>query len=427
MKLLLVKNKLLPFLLVIIGALLGYYILYSGQEKPTNYNKNKYKKVRTVQASQLIQSSVVPSWSTSGFVIPAESVEVYSRVAGNIMSINPNAFPGGVLKKGQWLVKIDTIDFELALKSEEAQLEQAKANLSLVQVDQVLAKEELLLLNNNGALNIDEALVLREPQLTVAQAKISVAENNVEKAKLNLERSEVTMPFDGKIISKKIGTGSRVSTNSSLFSVINTDVYWIEVKIPHKFLPLLDKNALASITQPRLWGEDKERQAHFISILPELDSNDRQVKVLLAIKQPQSEVSDQPQIFINDFLNVQLQGLPIDNAWTIQHSWLQPDDTIWVIDKDNKLQKRPVIIIFKERDLIYVRTHIEPGDRALDEKPGIASTGLIVKVREGVSSNNESSVASVAQEEITDTVKIPAQNLKLNIEQEKVQRLTHAQ
>lgn len=422
MKLLLVKNKLLPLLFIIIGGLLGYYILHSGQEKPTNFNKNKYKKVRTVQASQLIKSSVVPSWKASGFVIPAESVDVYSRLSGNIMSINPDAFPGGVLKKDQWLAKIDTIDFELALKSEEAQLEQAQANLSLVQVDQVLAKEELLLLNNNGALNIDEALVLREPQLTVAQAKISVAENNVEKAKLNLVRSKVTMPFDGKIISKKIGTGSRVSTNTALFSVINTDVYWLEVKIPHKFLPLLDKNVLARISQPRLWGEDKERQAHFVSILPELDSNDRQVKVLLAIKQPQLETANQPQVFINDFLNVQLQGKAIDNAWTIQHSWLQPDNTIWVIDQDSRLQKRPVSILFKERDLIYVHTNLEPGDKALAEKPGIASVGLLVNIREGLSSINETSIAS----ETKDKQINKEQRLKRNTEQENVERLAHA-
>jgi RND family efflux transporter MFP subunit len=421
MKLLLVKNKLLPFLLVLIGSLLGYYILYSGNERPNKFNKNKQKVIRTVQASKLVQTSVIPSWSASGFVIPAESVDVYSRVAGNVMSINPDAFPGGVLKEGEWLVKIDTTDFELALKSEEAKLEQAKANLSLVQVDQVLAKEELLLLNNNGALNIDEALVLREPQLTVAQANISVAENNVEKAQINLQRSQITMPFDGKIISKEVGTGSRVSTNTSLFSVINTEVYWLEVKIPHKFFSLLDKEALARVSQPRLWGEGKERQAHFISILPELDSLDRQVKVLLAIKQPQSETRDQPQVFINDFLNVQLQGEPIDNAWTIQHSWLQPDNTIWVIDKDSRLQKRAVTILFKERDLIYVHTKVESGDMALAEKPGIASVGLVVNIRENLLSTTETSVARINKEINEDKSTNPIENVKA----EKTERVAY--
>jgi RND family efflux transporter MFP subunit len=382
---LIVKKKLLPLFIVILGVFLGYYILQAGQQKPVNHNKNKSKQVRTVQISPLVKNSVEPIWNTSGFVIPAETVKVYARVSGNIMSINPKAFPGALLEEGQWLVKLEPIDLELALQSEEAQLEQAKANLSLVEADQILAKEELLLLNNNGALNIDESLVLRQPQLTVANAKILVAENNVEKAKLNLERSKATMPFSGKIITKDVGIGSKVSTNTTLFSVINTEVYWIEVKIPHKFLLLLDKQKSAKIYQPRLWGEDKSRQAKFISILPELDTKDRQVKVLLAIEKPQVEKENQPQVFINDFLNVELKGKKIEDAWTIKHSWLQTDNTIWVVDKNNTLRKRAITVLFKGREVIYVQAEIEQGDRALAEKPGIASIGLPVKTRKDLS------------------------------------------
>ena len=397
MRRLLVNNKILPLFFIITGLLLGYYILQSGHQKPVKHKKNKIKIQRTVQTSELIKGSVVPFWNTSGFVIPAESIKMYARVSGNIMSINPNAYPGGILKKGQWLVQLETINFELALESEQAQLEQAKANFSLEQANQILAKEELLLLNNQDGLNIDESLVLRQPQLTVAKAKISIAQNNVEKAKLNLERSKTVMPFDGKIISKNVGVGSKVSTNTALFSVVNTNLYWLEVKIPHKFFPLLDKQQLAQVSQPRLWGKGKERHAKFVSILPELDTKDRQVKVLLAIEHPQLEQSTQPKIFINDFLNVQLKGKPIDNAWTIKHSWLQPDNTIWVVDKNKTLQKRPVTVLFKGRDFIYVDTDIQAGDMALAEKPGIASVGLPVKTRRNSSTSLSMNAQTKAQ------------------------------
>jgi len=393
-----VKNKLLPLFLVILGVILGYYILHSGQQKPVNYQKNKFKRLRTVQTSQLVKGSVVPFWNTSGFVLPAESVKVNARVSGNIESINPLATPGGLLKKGQWLAKLETIDFELELKSQQAQLEQSKANIELVQADQILAKEELLLLNNNDGLSIDESLVLREPQLTVAKAKVSVAQNNVEKAKLSLVRTKVLMPFDGKVISKDIGVGSKVSSNTVLFSVVNTDVYWLEVKIPYKFLALLDQQKLVDISQSRLWGEGKQRQARFVSILPELDNKDRQVKILLAIDEPQVEKMAQPQIFINDFLNVQLKGKPIEDAWTIKHSWLQADNTIWVVDKNKTLQKRVVEVLFKGRDVIYVRTEIQKGDRALAEKPGIASVGLSVRTRKDVSNSIKEGLSKSSQD-----------------------------
>jgi RND family efflux transporter MFP subunit len=378
---LVVKNKLLPIFIIVLGALVGYYILYVDDQKPANDKQDKVKRLRIVQTSELVNGSVVPFWESSGFVIPAESVKVYAQVSGNIEAINPLAMPGGQLKKGQWLAKLETVDFELALQSQQAQLAQAKANFKLEEADQIIAKEELLLLNHHKNLGIDQSLVLREPQLTVAKSKVSVAMNNVEKAEINLKRTTVLMPFDGSIMSKSVGLTSKVSNNTLLFSVINTDIYWLEVKMPHKFLPLLDQEKTAEISQTRLWGEGKTRQARFISILPELDSKDRQVKVLLAIDSPKISDVNSPQVFINDFLNVELKGQEIKDAWVIKYSWLQPDNTIWVVDKNSTLQKRSVEVLFKGRDVIYIQSTFKDGDRALAEKPGIAAVGLQVKTK----------------------------------------------
>lgn len=383
------KNKTLPLIIFIIGLVLGYHILYSNQQKSTSPNNKKYKKIRTVQVSPLEKKSVVPYWDTSGFVMPAELVNVYSRVSGNIKLINSAAYPGGFVKKGEWLAQVDTADYELELSSDKALLAQAKANLSLVEVEQFLAKEELLLLNDDGALDIDESLFLREPQLNIAKAKILVAKNNVDKAKINLAHSTIKMPFDGKIINKEIGLGSKVTNNTKLFSIVKTDVYWLEVKLPHRFITSLDKKAPVSISQPRLWGENALREGDFISILPELDKTDRQVRVLIAIHNPQNKLKNKPPIYINDFLNVQLKGTPINNAWTIKQSWLQPDNSIWVVDEESKLQKRSVTILFKGRDNVYVDSDIKFGDMALAEKPGIASVGLQVKVKDNSYQTNK--------------------------------------
>lgn len=373
-------KKLIPLIIIVLGGASAYLILESGAQKPKQYNKHKQKRIRTVQTTELTKGSVVPSWSASGFVISAESVNISPRVSGNIESINPLAIPGGLLKKGQWLVTLEPIEYQLALKSQHSQLAQAQANLALALADQVLAQEELALLGKN-ALGLEESLVLREPQITVAKARVAVAINNVDRAELDLNRTKVLMPFDGKLLSKNVGQGSKVSSNTTLFSIINTDTYWLEVKIPHRFLNILDQSQMATVSQPRLWGIGKTRNARFISILPELDTKDRQVKVLLAIDKPISASSKKPSVFINDFLNVKLMGKPINDAWTIKHTWLQADNTIWVVDSNSTLQKRPVTVLFKGRELIYVETNFQEGDRALSEKPGIASVGLKVRTR----------------------------------------------
>ncbi|MDO7085550.1 efflux RND transporter periplasmic adaptor subunit [Pseudocolwellia sp. AS88] len=401
------SKKLLPLFIVILGGVLGYLILEAGEKKPNQFQKKKTKRVRVVQTIELERGSVIPSWEASGFVIAAESVDVSPRVAGNIESINPEAIPGGLLKKGQWLASLETIEYQLALQSQQSQLAQAQANLELELADQVLAQEELKLLGDHVV--IEQSLVLREPQLTVAKARVSVAQNNLDKAKLDLDRTKVLMPFDGKIVSKNIGQGSKVSTNTTLFSIVNTNTYWLEVKIPHKFFNILDAEQMAKVSQQRIWGDSVNRQAKVLSFSPELDSNDRQVKILLSIENPLSENSTLPSVFINDFLNVELMGKPINNAWTIKYSWLQADNTIWVVDKNNTLQKRPVKILFKGRELIYIDTDVEDGDRALAEKPGIASVGLKVNTREdlarSIEEEGDKSYQKINQTRMTKAIK----------------------
>tara|TARA_R110000744_G_scaffold47804_4_gene104947 strand:+ start:3702 stop:5012 length:1311 start_codon:yes stop_codon:yes gene_type:complete len=372
----------LPVVIVIFGLFLGHQIVKSSDLKPTKTIKKQQKRARIVQASSLEKGSVEPVWLASGRVIPSETIKIHGKVSGDVTKINSMAQPGQTIKSGEWLVKLDPIDFELAVKSQQAYLAQANATLALEQADQVLAKEELTLLNQSSEFLIDQDLVLRKPQLAVAQSKVDVATTNLDKAKLNLSRTLVVMPFDGKITDKYIGRGSKVSANTALFSVTNTKKYWLEVKIPHSFLSLLNQEEAYKVTQDRVWGKEKYREAHFISILAELDSKDRQVKVLLAIDNPLvQQNSHQPQVFINDFVNVELKGKTISDAWTIKYHWLQSDNTIWVVDNKKTLQKRSVKVLFKGRDLIYVSGMFEQGDLALSEKPGIASIGLPVKVK----------------------------------------------
>ena len=378
-------KKSIPLVLVIISIPLAMYLLDSGKMEKPQWKKSGKPKQRIVRVVDLQKGSVIPKWQSSGMVKANETVNVLAQVSGKVTQVNAIARPGALLERGELLAKVDDIDYVLALRSQQSQLVQAQASLELERGDQILAKEELALLEGVDQNSLETALVLREPQLLMAQAKLDIAKANVEKAEIALQRTNIVMPFKGKIVSKSIGRGSRVGQNSNLFKIVNVDTFWVEVKIPRTFLGLFDRTKAAVITQPKLWGEDVTRTAKFVSVLPELDTRDRQVKVLLAIENPLSLNADnivdanKPPIFINDFLSIELQGEAINDAWVIKSNWLQADDSIWVVDRANTLQKRFVDVLFKSRDSIYIRADFIKGDRALSEKPGIASVGLEVR------------------------------------------------
>jgi multidrug efflux pump subunit AcrA (membrane-fusion protein) len=226
------------------------------------------------------------------------------------------------------------------------------------------------------------SLVLREPQFQSVKARLEIARLNVKKAQVALERTKVYMPFNGQIIDKGVGVGSKISTNTQLFKIVNVEQFLLEVKIPRSFLSLLNFDDPVTLSQENLWGKGVTRQAKIFSVLPELDKRDRQARLLLLIDDPQSLISpDNPPVYINDFLNVSLAAKPIEDVWTIRSSWLQQDGSIWVVDKNRTLQKRFVDIRFKGRDYIYVDGPFETGDYAIAEKIPVASVGMPVRIK----------------------------------------------
>ncbi|MGJ8693142.1 MAG: efflux RND transporter periplasmic adaptor subunit [Thalassotalea sp.] len=383
-------RKWLPWLMVIIALYFANEILNSTEVKRSKHHRSD-EKLRVVKVAEIKKSPIKPKWQATGVVIPSEQVNIVAEVSGKIEQLNPAAKPGNFLDKSAWLVKIDQTDYQLNLRNQQAQLIQAQANFDLERVERQLAKEELSLIENIDDSSIEMALVLREPQFKSAQAKLASAQANVEKAQVALTRTQVEMPFKGQIIKRNIGRGSRVGQNSSLFTLVNVETFWLEVKVPRSFLALLNKNEIVTLSQTQIWGEGRTRSAKIISVLPELDSRDRQAKILLAIDDPlntrviQDETSNastgQPPVFINDFVNAELTGVEIEDAWTLKASWLLPDNTVWVIDGQKTMQKRSVNVLFKGPDLVYVAGNFKPGDLALAEKPGVTALGMPVKVK----------------------------------------------
>lgn len=370
-------KKLLPILILVVTVIVSFWLLDSAElkEKPA---KSSAKKARIVKVMPILKQSIVPKWHSSGLVTATESVVLMPEITGMVDNINEHAKPGALLEKGTWLVKLKTEDYLLNLQTQQAQLDNSQAKFELELADQRLAKEELRLLTDLDNIKVDMALVLREPQLKSAKAQLTIAQVNLKKAQVALQRSEISMPFKGMIERREVGVGSRVSLNSQLFEIINVDRFWLEVKVPRSFLTLLDKKAEALITQPSLWKEQQRRSAKFVSVLPSLDAKDRQVKLLYEIENP---LSDYPAIYIHDFLKVELSGIALADSWAAQANWIQSDNTIWVVNKKNQLAKRPIEILFKGQEIVYIKGDIRDTDRALNEKPRGAVEGMVVRPR----------------------------------------------
>ena len=358
---------------ILIGGFAGYRMIVSSAPVPER--KAPEEVVRLVDAQALQRGSVRPQWTAGGTVTAAEMVALTAEVSGRVISVAADAVPGATLAAGTLLASIDPTDYRLALKQAQATLAQAEADLAVEKGQVALAQEEYRL---SGAKlgDDDKALVLREPQLKAAQASVATAQAAVAQAEANLRRTEIRMPFAGQIVSRSISTGSQASASAQLFSVVASSEFWVEVKIPRTFLGLLDKQQVATVSQSG-WGS-RVREAQLLNILPDVDSSDRQAKIVLTLKHPLDD-GEGPVVLVNDFVNVQLSGRELEETFVIPRRTLNEGDTVWVIN-NNTLALRKVTTEYVGRDNVWVRDGFKAGDRLLLSQVDAAVEGMKVRV-----------------------------------------------
>jgi len=115
------------------------------------------------------------------------------------------------------------------------------------------------------------------------------------------------------------------------------------------------------------------------SILPIVDANDRQVRVLVGIKNPLDK--RQQIIRYNDFLQATLYSKPIEQVYELNTDALNDDQSIWVVDAKNTLQSRQASLVFKGRERIWTTVDVQPGDALLASQLQVASPNMPVRTQ----------------------------------------------
>jgi RND family efflux transporter MFP subunit len=342
-------------------------------------------KERLVEVIELVRSESRPSWLAGGEVSASQQVDLNSRVSGRVVDVDALAIPGAYLSKGTQLAKLDPVDFQLQLIQKEAAVIQAQAELDIESGQGRVALQDYNRSKNSRAASNprDKALMLREPQQKSKQAALIRAKADFDSAQLNLERTQIKMPFNGQVMSRSISIGSQINASTVLYTIANSEEYWLEVKVSKQLLPFLDLEQEVLIGQSS-WalkeGKSVWHNAKILHVLPGVDVADRQAKLLIAIENP---LALQPSILIGDYVDVRLFANTLPNSYKISSQYLVGGDSVWVVN-EQKLYQRTLNILFQGREFVWIDSGFEEGDALLISKLGTITEGTPVRFRAGV-------------------------------------------
>ena len=200
---------------LVIGLSITIYLL---KTKPTAKRKPPAKMQTLVTTMEVFPVTTNVKIKGLGKIVPAKEINLQARVSGKVVYLHPSFIPGGIIRKGEVLVRLDNTDYRLAMINKQNNLAQAKADLRIEEGNQKVAQQEWEMINKmvGGMDKSSEDLALRKPQMEKAQANIKAAETDIERAKVDLRRTVIKSPFNAIVREKNIDMGSQVSSQSSI-------------------------------------------------------------------------------------------------------------------------------------------------------------------------------------------------------------------
>ena len=363
-------NLFISLLIIVLGLVVATYITHKA---PKAQKRAPVKAVPVVEV-QVVQPEdhriMVPAMGT---VVPAREVVLRAQVSGKVLSLHQEFIEGGYIKKNAEILKIDPLDYQLAVTLAQAKVKDAESALELAEEEASAAKEEWRLLNEGDA-NTDDnppPLVAKEPQLAAAQARLKADQAELKKAELDLQRTSVRAPFNGIVRTKSVEVGSLVTPQDPLAELVGVDEYWVQVSVPVDYLKWIsvperkgEKGAQVRVVH----RSGDRRTGEVIELLGDLETEGRMARILAAVKDPlglkEPGETTRP-LLIGEYVRVEIEGSPLSQVFRIPRVALRDNDTIWVVGDDSTLQIRPVTTIWRDTQTVFLDQGLNPGDRVI--------------------------------------------------------------
>jgi RND family efflux transporter MFP subunit len=339
-------------------------------------------KAPLVDVIELSPKSVSFQISSQGSVLPRTETNLISEVSGNVVSVSEKFKVGGFFRKGEELLRIDDITYQVALLKAESQLDSAKADLEQELARRTQAHDEWRLTGKS----VEEApsLALRTPQLKQAQAAIKSAEASLTEAQTKLARTRILAPYDAMLKQKHVDIGQYVSTGSSIATTFAVDYAEIRLPIKQRDVDFLNlpkiNNEDQSGSSVELFYELNGKNLKWSSRLTRyegvVDMSSRVHYVVAQLDDPYGIVqgAQNTELRIGTFVNAQITGKTVDNLTAIPRAFIHGPNSLYLVDESNKLVITDVSVLRADVDFLYTLD-------ALPENHRLVITNLATPVK----------------------------------------------
>jgi membrane fusion protein (multidrug efflux system) len=207
-----------------------------------------------VEVAKIAAADFSDEASAVGNLKSNESVVMRAETPGRVAAINFR--DGAMVNKGSLLVELDAA-------VQEAELQQARANLALAQS------------SNKRNQDLLERKFVSQQALDNSAAALKVQEAAVQLAEAKVGRMRIKAPFTGMVGLRNISVGDYVKEAQELINIEDIGTLRVDFKLPETYLGRVVKGQVVEVSTDALPGE--QFKAVLDAVDPMVDQNGRAI------------------------------------------------------------------------------------------------------------------------------------------------------
>jgi membrane fusion protein, multidrug efflux system len=322
--------------------------------------------VATVTSATVNEEDWAPVLSAVGSVSAVQGAVVSAELGGVVAEIGfPN---GGEAKKGDVLLKLDSSSEDAQLRTAEADLELARANLQRTR-------------------DLAARKVVSKQELDGAESAFGQKQGTVDNMRAFIAKKQVHAPFDGQLGIRQVNVGQMINPGQQVVSLQALDPVFVDFALPQQELSKLAPGLETHVLTDAIPG--REFNGKLTALNSMVDTVTRNVTLQATLNNPDHALKPGMFVKVDVVLPEKSKTLVIPGSAV---SYAPYGDSVFVIEKkkdpktgkESQTLRQAFVRIGEARgDFASVTQGLKAGDE-------IVSTGVF-KLRNGtpVTVNNE--------------------------------------
>ncbi len=359
-----------------------------------------------------------------GHVEPTVLLKARTEISGKISYIHPDLKKGASLAKGTVVLRIEPTTFEFSLDQSKAGLTSSQSSLKQLEIEEKSTRRSLDIARKNleigqkevGRFRIlwdkrvitrstmdgqEQKVLLLQQQVeelkgklatyasrkAATKAQIKKSKTQLAQSQDTLGRTEIILPFDARIGTVSVEKGEFVAVSNLLFEALGTQAVEIDAQITmNQFSPLIAGLGREAVNLQK--PEDLQKafsqmqlganvslvgdttnfanwQGELLRLGESIDPTRNTLSLVVAVNNPYRDIipGKRPPLLKGMYVAVEFYA-PAREMLVLPRKAVN-QGRVYVATANNKLEIRPVNILYKQGKLVVIDGGIKEGERVI--------------------------------------------------------------